>query len=147
MKKVYSTIMMLTIMIAALSFTACSSSDDDSNGEQALQATYQNIIGNWYITSIDVIKGNHANWQGGKSLYFYDGGTCYTCNKLENRYRINNGKVETYNNNTLEPMFVYTLLQWEQDKMVMRRDGTLDDDSSCKLTMVREDNPDRNPNY
>ena len=146
MKKLYSTIMMLTMIVVALGIFACSS-DDDNGGEQVLQATNENIIGNWYITSIDIIKGEHANWQGGKNLYFHSGGICYTCNKLENRYRINNGRVETYNNNTYEPMFIYTLLQWEQNKMVMRRDGTLDDDSSCKITMVREDNPDRNPNY
>lgn len=101
--------MMLTMMVGALGINACSS-DDDNNDEQVLQATNENIIGNWYITSIDIIKGDHANWQGGKTLYFHSGGICYTCNKLENRYKITNGKVETYNNNTYEPMFIYTLL-------------------------------------
>lgn len=147
MKKLYSTILMLALMVAALVTTACSRDDGDNNDEPALQATYENIIGNWYITSIDIIKGNHANWQGGKNLDFLDGGICRTCNKLENRYKITNGKVETYNNSTFEPMFVYTLLHWEKDKMVMRRDGTLDDDSSCKITMEREAIPERNPNY
>lgn len=135
------------LMIVLLMIVSCSNSDSGNNGEAGLQATYENIIGDWYITSIDVIKGDHANWQGGKNLYFHEGGICHTCNKLENRYKINNGKVETYNNNTYEPMFIYTLLQWEPDKMVMRRDGTLDDTSSCKLTMVREDEPDLNPKY
>lgn len=32
MKKLYSTIMMLAIMVAALSFTACGGDDDDDNG-------------------------------------------------------------------------------------------------------------------
>ncbi|MDE7455573.1 MAG: hypothetical protein K2M96_02575 [Prevotella sp.] len=32
MKKIYSTLMMLSLMVASLSFTACSSDDDDSDG-------------------------------------------------------------------------------------------------------------------
>jgi len=49
MKKIYSTVMMLAMMVAALSFTACGSDDDDvDNGGDA------SIVGVWECTGIDV---------------------------------------------------------------------------------------------
>lgn len=139
----------LLSVLMGVSFSGCSSSDDEGGGggDSGIEATYEKIVGDWYVTSIDVIKGDHANWQGGKNLYFREGGTCKTCNRMENRYKINNGKIETYYSETFEPMFVYTLLYWEKDKIILRRDGTLDDTSSCKITAEREDVPEINPNY
>lgn len=37
MKKLYSTIMMLALMVAALGFTACGGGDDEQNGGQKLK--------------------------------------------------------------------------------------------------------------
>lgn len=42
MKKIYSTIMMLAMMFAALSFTACSSDDDGNKGGSG-----GNVVGTW----------------------------------------------------------------------------------------------------
>ena len=45
MKKLYSTIMMLAMMVAALSFTACGGDNDDDNDNSTL------IVGVWECTS------------------------------------------------------------------------------------------------
>ncbi len=45
MKKIHSTIMMLAMMVAALSFAACGSDDDDINGNLSF------LVGTWSITS------------------------------------------------------------------------------------------------
>lgn len=47
MKKLYSTIMLLAIMVAALSLTACGGSDDDENGD--VYSSF--IVGTWSVTS------------------------------------------------------------------------------------------------
>ena len=47
MKKVYSTIMMLAMMVAALSFTACGGDDDDEIEGEA------SIVGVWKCVSAD----------------------------------------------------------------------------------------------
>ena len=47
MKKVYSTIIMLTMMVAALSFTACSSSGD----EVKIDGNTSFLVGTWSLTS------------------------------------------------------------------------------------------------
>lgn len=152
MKTIRKTRIVILTMLMSLGISACSSSgsDDDKGGgggTSEIEATYEKIVGDWYVTDIEVITGDHANWQGGKNLYFRENGTCKTCKKTENRYKINNGKIETYYSETFEPMFVYTLLYWEKDKIILRRDGTLDDTSSCKITAEREAEPELNPQY
>ena len=77
MKKVYSTIMMLTMMVAALSFTACGDDEDDDNpngGGDYIQVTldgktYSDKILNWHYAQVDPV-GEDEN---GKPLTFtYD---------------------------------------------------------------------------
>ena len=51
MKKLYSTIMMLAIMVAALSFTACGSDDDGD-------AANTSIVGVWECTS-----AHYGEWE------------------------------------------------------------------------------------
>lgn len=48
MKKIYSTIMMLAMMVAALSFTACSSDDDNDSKE-----TNSDLVGTWSVQSVE----------------------------------------------------------------------------------------------
>ena len=45
MKKLYSTIMLLTMMVAALSLTACGGDDDEIGGNSSF------LIGTWSVTS------------------------------------------------------------------------------------------------
>lgn len=46
MKKIYSTIMMLAMMVAALSFTSCGGDDDDEGGESSSA-----LVGTWELVS------------------------------------------------------------------------------------------------
>ena len=45
MKKIYSTILLLTMMVAALSLTACGGDDDEIGGNSSF------LIGTWSVTS------------------------------------------------------------------------------------------------
>lgn len=45
MKKLYSTIMMLAMMVAALSFTACGGDDDNQGGDGNINSN--NVVGTW----------------------------------------------------------------------------------------------------
>ena len=55
MKKFYSTIAMLAMMVAALSFTACGSDDDEIDNGGDSNAS---IVGTWELVSFDVVKGS-----------------------------------------------------------------------------------------
>jgi hypothetical protein len=50
MKKLYSTIMLLAMMVAALGFTACGGDDDDDNGGGSGS---KSIVGVWELVSVD----------------------------------------------------------------------------------------------
>ena len=49
MKKIYSTVMMLAMMVAALSFTACGGDDDVDNGGGDVS-----IVGEWECTYFEI---------------------------------------------------------------------------------------------
>ena len=63
MKKIYSTLMMLAMMVAALSFTACSSDDDEEGGSNSgdyIQITldgkkYSDNILTWHYLQVDPV--------------------------------------------------------------------------------------------
>jgi hypothetical protein len=71
MKKLYSTIMMFAMMVAALSFTACGGDDDDNEGSDVA------IVGVWEVTSCTAqsdfdVEGGIAV---GDRIYFNADGT------------------------------------------------------------------------
>ena len=77
MKKIYSTVMMLAMMVAALSFTACGGDDDVDNGK--VEAS---IVGEWECTYLDFDKdypGLHADahLNIGDRVRFKSDGTYY----------------------------------------------------------------------
>ena len=70
MKKLYSTIMMLAMMVAALSFTACGDDDDDDGGSSTTGdylrvtldgKTYSDKILNWDYAQIDPVGRDDNN--------------------------------------------------------------------------------------
>ena len=80
MKKVYSTIMMLAMMVAALSFTACGSSSDDDEidgGDDENEYFQISINGE----AIDNVRWGGGSWfayyepisKNGMDVYFYGG--------------------------------------------------------------------------
>lgn len=124
------------LMIAFMSFsiTACSSDDDD---EPSLSFSKEIIVGKWKITNI---AGNneHGNWLlVGSEAEFKSDGTCKSWFSMEDAYKIEGGRVKTYYARTSEPMFVYTLLSQNGTTLSVKMDGTLDDNSTCTLTLQK----------
>ena len=124
------------LMIAFMSFsiTACSSDDDD---EPSLSFSKEIIVGKWKITNI---AGNneHGNWLlVGSEAEFKSDGTCKGWFSMEDAYKIEGGRVKTYYARTSEPMFVYTLLSQNGTTLSVKMDGTLDDNSTCTLTLQK----------
>lgn len=124
----------LMIALASVSFTACSNDDDD---EPSLSFTKEIIVGRWKITNI---AGNneHGNWLFvGSEAVFKSDGTCNGWFSMEDAYKIEGGRVKTYYARTSEPMFVYTLLSQNGTTLSVKMDGTLDDKSTCTLTLQK----------
>lgn len=135
MKKGFSYLTaVLMIALASVSFTACSNDDDDN---PSLSFTKDIIVGKWKITNI---SGNneHSNWLSvGSEAEFKSNGTCVGWFSMEDAYKIDGGRIKTYYAETNEPMFVYTLLSQNGTTLSVRMDGTLDDNSSCTLTLQK----------
>ena len=77
MRKIYSTVMMLAMMVAALSFTACGGDDDEiDNGGDA------SIVGMWECTyfnsDTDYSEMFESTIYVGTRICFQSGGTYYT---------------------------------------------------------------------
>ena len=124
----------LTIALVSIDFTACSNDDDD---EASFSFTKEIIVGKWKITNI---AGNneHSTWLSvGSETEFKADGTCKGWFSMEDAYKIDGGRVKTYYARTNEPMFVYTLLSQNGTTLSVRMEGTLDDKSSCTLTLQK----------
>ncbi len=124
----------LMIALTSVSITACSSDDDD---EPSLSFTKEIIVGKWKITNI---AGNnkHGNWLlVGSEAEFKSDGTCKGWFSMEDAYKIEGGRVKTYYARTSEPMFVYTLLSQNGSTLSVKMDGTLDDESTCTLSLQK----------
>ncbi|MCR4809704.1 MAG: hypothetical protein K5896_07575 [Prevotella sp.] len=122
------------IALTSVSITACSSDDDD---EPSLSFTKEIIVGKWKITNI---AGNnkHGNWLlVGSEAEFKSDGTCKGWFSMEDAYKIEGGRVKTYYARTSEPMFVYTLLSQNGSTLSVKMDGTLDDESTCTLSLQK----------
>ena len=135
MKKYFSYLTaFLMIALTSVSFTACSSDDDD---EPSLSFTKEIIVGKWKITNI---AGNneHSNWLlVGSEAEFKTDGTCKGWFSMEDAYKIEGGRIKTYYARTNEPMFVYSLLSQNGTMLSVKMDGTLDDNSTCTLTLQK----------
>ncbi len=125
--------LILFLMAMPFFFMGCSSDDD----EASLSFTKEVIVGKWKITNI---AGNneHSKWLAvGSQAEFKADGTCNGWFSMEDAYKIEGGRIKTYYARTSEPMFVYTLLSQNGTVLSVRMDGTLDDKSSCTLTLQK----------
>ena len=114
----------LICMLMCLNFVACS---DDDNDFLAFDST--TIIGQWVIT--DVQGSSEWSWiSKGETMTFNADGTCITGHWMENVYRIEDGCIHTYNNDSGEPMFIYTLIENKGSKLSVKVQGTLDESNS-----------------
>lgn len=114
MKKQYSTIMMLAMMVAALSFTACGGDDDVDNG-----GGDASIVGVWECTDLDIDAEypemiGDATMHIGERVYFKSDGT-YSTDEETGRWTqrgntlIMNGEVRLGDNSTTPVPFEYTI--------------------------------------
>ena len=89
MKKFYSTIAMLAMMVAALSFTACGSDDDEIDNGGDSNAS---IVGTWELISFDVVKGSNYLDDGlntGDRIIFKSDGTYYSTDGDRGIWKLN----------------------------------------------------------
>jgi hypothetical protein len=114
---------------------------ESDNKPQELDFTEKMIAGDfsWTVKDFSFEKGSNSNIQKGKSIRFKTDGTCEGFHTMEDAWRINNGKIETFFKQTNEPMFVYTLLSQKDSIITVRMNGTLDNDLIVKITLSRED--------
>ena len=133
MKNLNSLWAVLMLAVMSVGLASCGSDDDDAT----LQFTKNVIVGNWQVKDFVVNSGETRHVSIGKVIEFYSNGTCKGFHSMEDSYRINSGRVETFCARNNEPMFVYTLLSNNNNTIKVRMDGTLDDDLSCILTLEK----------
>ena len=99
--------------------------------------TKELVAGNfqWQVFSVNIIRGNNNLIHKDKCIYFNEDGTCFGFSLMENAWRLNNGRIETYYKQTNEPMFVYTLLSNNENEINVRIDGTLDDNLQVQVVL------------
>ena len=105
--------------------------------------TKEIIAGNfqWKVNSVSIKRGSGNSIIQGKTIRFYEDGTCEAFRSMENAWRINNGRIETFYKQTNEPMYVYTLLSANSDEIIVRIDGTLDDILQAEVVLLKESIP------
>lgn len=124
---------MMALTLSVVTFTSCSSDDDDSS----IAFDLNTIVGTWEITDVsgDSEKGWAGDWiEEGKTLKFNNDGTCETGDTLEDSYKIVNGLVITYFKEYDEPMLIYKLLTKNGDVLKVKVNGTLDE-SNLSVTI------------
>jgi hypothetical protein len=95
----------------------------------------------WNAKSVSIKRGSSNSIKEGKTIRFYEDGTCEGFHSMETAWRINNGRIETYYKQTNEPMYVYTLLSANTDEIMVRIDGTLDDILQAEVVLVKKNIP------
>ena len=114
---------------------------DNSPTEKSF--TKEIIAGNfqWKVNSVSIKRGSGNSIIQGKTIRFYEDGTCEAFRSMENAWRINNGRMETFYKQTNDPMYVYTLLSANSDEIMVRIDGTLDDILQAEVVLLKESIP------
>ena len=126
-------IIFFSLMFTALAFVSCGS-DDEPN----LQFDKNTTVGTWEITEVQ----GTPEWRWivtGTRLTFNSNGTCSTGFSMEDSYRIEGGQVKTYYAETQEPMFVYELQGKNDNTLIVKMKGTLDESNlSTVFKMTRK---------
>ena len=92
----------------------------------------------WKVNSISIKRGASSIITEGKTIRFYENGSCEGFHSMENAWRINNGRIETYYKQTEEPIYVYTLLSSNSDELLVRIDGTLDNNLQAEVLLIKD---------
>lgn len=127
------------LLMGTTLFTACS--DDNGTSEPSQKFTPEVFVGDfqWEIVQMTVRSGNVTGKFGqGDRAKFYADGTCEGFSPMETAYVLKDGKIETYNKESSEPMYVYTLLSnGNSNSIQVRVNGTLDDDFEAVMTLTK----------
>ena len=92
----------------------------------------------WKVNCISIKRGASSIITEGKTIRFNEDGSCEGFHSMENAWRINNGRIETYYKQTEEPIYVYTLLSSNSDELLVRIDGTLDDNLQAEVLLTKD---------
>ena len=92
----------------------------------------------WKVNSISIKRGASSIITEGKAIRFNEDGSCEGFHSMENAWRINNGRIETYYKQTEEPIYVYTLLSSNSDELLVRIDGTLDNNLQAEVLLIKD---------
>lgn len=122
------------LIIVSLFFASCGSNSDSEDST----LNFSDIVGTFEIKNI---SGNNTHeWlKVGQYLIFNADGTCTTGFGMENSWKNEGGLIKTYYKETCEPMFVYTLKKRNASLYEVQMNGTLDDNTSLKLTLQKVD--------
>ena len=122
--------------------------EDTSHQTYIIPITNDMIAGTtWSVKSFKIDRGSNSSIQNGKTVSFNQDGSCTGFHSMENAWRINSGRIETFYKQTNEPMFVYTLLAQNNDEITVQMNGTLDDDLQATLIMGKVYNQSTTENY
>ena len=128
MKKLYSTIMMLAMMVAALSFTACGGDDEEENGgssPSSLVGTWKSVSNNLgWLKDVEYIEYIESE---AFYLHFNQDGTYIEIMDLGNEVKIERGTwnlvgnslVVTMPNENLGKMTVTYKIELKSDSFVL----------------------------
>lgn len=92
----------------------------------------------WKVNSVSIKRGASSIITEGKTIRFYENGSCEGFHSMENAWRINNGRIETYYKQTEEPIYVYTLLSSNSDELLVRIEGTLDNNLQAEVLLIKD---------
>lgn len=92
----------------------------------------------WKVNSISIKRGASSIITEGKTIRFNEDGSCEGFHSMENAWRISNGRIETYYKQTEEPIYVYTLLSSNSDELLVRIDGTLDNNLQAEVLLIKD---------
>ena len=92
----------------------------------------------WKVNSVSIKRGASSIITEGKTIRFNEDGSYEGFHSMENAWRINNGRIETYYKQTEEPIYVYTLLSSNSDELLVRIDGTLDDILQAEVLLIKD---------
>lgn len=135
MKKFFRNNLLITLLLFVGSFiTSCS---NDSNTDSSIPFT--DIVGTFEIT--DIVGNNTHSWlQKGQYMTFNANGTCSTGFSMEDSWKNENGVIKTFYKETDEPMYIYTLLSRKGTEYEVQMKGTINDNTSLKITLRKVEN-------
>jgi hypothetical protein len=121
MKKLYSTIMLLAMMVAALSLTSCGGDDDNGDGG----GSNSSLVGTWEIVQgVYYVEGEEPEYEDGNGAYWV-----FTNNKItvhDPTDVLNGHSVDyTYSGGKLNVggYSIYTVTELTSSKLVIRSEA------------------------